>query len=170
MSTVFHHKLGSSATAATITLASLGSSTTVGQQSDAITIIDGSNRVPEYIDIDFWAKVTTGSLANDKSVTLWVARSVDGTSYEAGPPAVGASNTGFTFASAPVGSSALPTGLLLVGGITFNAQSEAHRKMFRLWAPPAKLVFVVLNSSGIALTGTAGDHGIQYRTRQGEGV
>jgi hypothetical protein len=151
--------------AATITLTSLASSATAGRQSSVITLVDGNQRVPPIIDIDFWCKLATGTVANDKSAYLFMARSVDETNYESGPPNVGASDAAFTFSNSPVGTTPLPTDLRLIGSITFNAQSEAHRHQFQIVAPPPKLVFVVLNYSGIAFTSTGSDHGIQIRKR-----
>lgn len=150
----------------TITLASLASSATAGRQSSVVTLIGVDNRVPPMIDIELTAVLTTGTLANDKAIYLFMARSLDETNYEVGPPAPGASDAAFTFTNSPVGSSALPTDLQLVGVITFNAQSETRRKTFRVTAPPAKFVLVALNYSGIALA--AAGSGVKIRHRWGE--
>jgi hypothetical protein len=148
---------------ATITLTSLASSATAGRQSDVITLVDGSARVPPMIDVEFVAALTTGTLANDKAAYLFMARSLDETNYEVGPPAVGASDAAFSFSFAPVGSSALPTDLYLVGAVTFNAQSETRRRVFRVAAPAAKFAFVVLNYSGIALASSGSS--VKFRKR-----
>jgi len=150
---VFHDKLDTTGNiiTATITLAALASSATVGRQSSEITLIDGSQRVPPMLDIEFTAAVGAGTLAVDKAAYLWAARSSDESVYEVGPPVVGVSDAGFTFTNSPVGTSPLPTDLFLLGALTFNAASETRRRIFRLFNPPAKLVLVVLNYSGIAL-------------------
>jgi|GEM_PF-4619887 len=148
-----------------ITLTSLPSSATAGWQSDVITLIDGSNRVPPSIDIIATFALTTGTLANDKSAYLYAARSFDETTYEVGPPAVGASDAAFTFTNSPVGTSPLPTDLYLVGEVTFNGQSETRRRTFRMFAPPPKLALIVLNYSGIAFASSGS--GIKIRKRWG---
>ena len=170
MPTAFLDNLTSTqGTAATITLASLASSATAGRQSSTITFIDADYNVPQAIDIDFWCELTTGTLGSDKTVYLFMSRSIGGTSYETGPPAIGASDAAFTFTNSPVGTAPLPTDFMLVGAITFNAQSEARRKAFRVIGPPAKAAFIVLNFTGIALSSTAGNQGISYRVRNGDG-
>jgi hypothetical protein len=165
MATSFNDNLGSAATPVTITATTLASSATVGRQSDAITLLDGNKNVPQAIDVELSFTLNTGTIGSDKAAYLFAARSTDETNYEVGPPAVGASDAGFTFSNSPVGTTPLPTDLILVGAITANAQSEVHRKMFRMVAPPAKLVFVVLNFTGIAFTACA----IQYRKRYTDG-
>lgn len=170
MSKTFYDNLGSAATSATITLASLATSATAGRQSDAITFLDGSNNVPRAIDVVLTAKVTSGTIANDKTVYLFLAQSVDGTNYDQGPPAVGASDAAFTFTNSPIGTSPLPTGLRFIGAITFNAQNESQTKTFAVRNVPPKGVFVVMNYTGIALTSTAGDHSLKYRVRNPQAV
>jgi hypothetical protein len=147
---------------ATITLANLASSATAGRQSDVVTLIS-SNRVPPILDIEFVAALTTGTVANDKAAYLFMARSLDESTYEVGPPAIGASDAAFTFSNSPVGTSALPTDLQLIGAITFNAQSETRRRVFQVRNPPAKFGFVVLNYSGIAFASSGSS--VKYRKR-----
>src|SRR4051812_20695624 len=98
--------IGSAATAITITAAAtLGSSTTVGAQSAAFTLVDGNNLVPDFIDIEVAATLANSTPANDKTLYAWLAESVDGTNFSGGNPAVSGSDAGYTFASAPVGAS-----------------------------------------------------------------
>lgn len=167
MATTFTDNLGSAATSVTLAAGAqtLASSATAGTQSDPVTLLDGNNNVPQAIDVELSFTLTTGTIANDKAVYLFAARSTDGTNYEPGPPAVGGSAAAFTFSNSPVGTSALPTDMILVGAITANAQSEIHRKTFRMAAPPPKCVFVILNFTGIAFTACA----LQYRARKGDG-
>lgn len=150
---------------ATITLGSLASSATAGRQSSVETLIN-SNRVPPILDIELVLALTTGTLANDKAAYLFIAKSLDESTYEVGPPAIGASDAAFTFSNSPVGTSALPTDLQLVGAITFNAQSETRRRVFQLRNPPPKFAFVVLNYSGIALASSGSS--LKYRKRWNE--
>lgn len=166
MATTFTDQIGSGATSATITsAATLASSATVGAQSAAITLLDGNNNVPQAIDVELGFTNNSTALANDKTVYLFAARSLDGTNFEDGPPAVSGSDASFTFTSSPVGTSPLPTGLYFVGAITCNSISETRRKMFRLFSPPAKLSFIVLNYSGGTFTACA----VKYRARSVDG-
>lgn len=143
-----------SLTAATITLNSLAASATAGRQATAITFRDGSNRVAPILAVELAVTLTTGTLGGDNCVHLWLARSMDGTNYETGLPAVGASDAAYTFTATPVGNSPAPTEFLYVGSIRFTAQSQAKRKTFRVNGVPRQGVFVVLNNSGIALAGS----------------
>ena len=141
-------------TAATITLNSLASSTTTGRQATAITFRDGSNRVAPDLSIVLDVGLTTGSLGGDNSVHLWLARSMDGSVYETGLPAVGASDAAFTFTATPVGTSPTASEFQYIGSIRFTGQSQTKRKVFRVRGVPRAGVFVVLNNSGIALAGS----------------
>jgi hypothetical protein len=165
---IFHDNIGTGVSNVTITLNGLGSSLTAGRQSDVVTVVDGSNRVPDAIDFEVSLTLAAGTPANDKAAYVFIARSVDGSDHEVGPPAVGASDAAFTFSSSPVGSSALPTDLHLLGVVPFNLTGEVRRRAFRLFAPPAKFAIVVLNYSGVALAGSG--NSIQYRARNAESV
>lgn len=132
-----------------------------------MTLIDGNNNVPEAINVDVQLTLTTGTLGNDQCAYVFAARSVDGTNFEAGPPAIGATDAAFTFSDSPVGASPLPTDMILLGVIPFNAQSQARRKIFTLYAPTAKFAIVILNYSGIALASSG--NSVQYRSRFGDG-
>ena len=165
MATAFSDNLGSAATAVTISAATLASSQTVGRQSGVVTLLDANNDVPTAIDVELSFTLSSTAPSGDKLVALFAARSLDGTNFEAGPPNVGTADAAFTFANAPVGSSPAPTDLLLLGQVNVTAASESRRKTFRLFAPPPKLVFVVLNSSGSSLAACA----LQYRARMGDG-
>ena len=167
MATTFTDNLGSGATSITMTLNSLASSATAGRQSSAVTLIDGNNNVPQAIEIDAAISWTTGTAANDKAIYFFLARSIDGTNYESGPPAVGTSDAAFTFSNSPVGTSPSATDLLYLGAIAIVGQSESHRKVFRVFSPPAKFILIALNYSGIALASSG--NSVQYRVRQGDG-
>lgn len=169
MSTLFSQNIGSGTlSSAKGTLASLASSATAGRQGATVTFVDGSNRVPEFVFGRFRAKlVNSGSVANDKAVYLFLARSFDGTNFESGPPTVGAADAAYTFTNAP-GSN--PVGLQLICALGFIANNESQERAFRIWSPPRKGVFVVLNYSGLALSSTEGDHIVEYGTGNTEGV
>ena len=169
MSTLFSQNIGNGTLAsAKGTLASLASSASAGRQGAAVTFVDGNNRVPEFVFLRFRAKlVASGTVANDKAVYLWLARSYDGTNFESGPPTVGASDAAYTFTNAP-GSN--PVGLYLVGSLGFVGNGESQERIFRLWSPPRKGVFIVQNYAGIALSSTEADHVVEYGTGQTEGV
>lgn len=165
MSTAFSRNIGSGETAVTFTsLNSLANSATVGAQAAAITLVDGNNNVPFAVDFELTVTGATGTIANDKAVYLFLARSIGGTNFEVGPPAIANSDSGFTFTSAP---STLPTSMLQLGAITFNAASTLYRCTFTLWDPPAKIIPVVLNYTGIALA--ASGNALTYRMRFGDG-
>ena len=159
-------QVGSGATSATITLASLASSSTAGRQSTTITLIDGNNNVPQIVDFLVTLKLTTGTLSGDSAAYIWASRSFDNSNFEQGPPAPGASDAAFTFSNSPVGTSPFATDLLLLGAITFNAQSETHAKLLRMYAPPEYVTLIVLNYSGIALNSTG--NSITYIKRYGD--
>ena len=164
MATSSFDNLGAAATAVTITAATLASSSTVGRQSNVVTLLDVNNDVPLALDVELAFSIAATTPANDKAVYLFAARATDGTNFEAGPPNVGAADAPFTFANPPVGPSPLATDFFLVGIVPVNAAGESRRKTFRLFGPTAKLVFVVLNFSGAALTACA----LQYRARMGD--
>lgn len=165
----FYHNLGSGTlTSAKGTLASLASSATAARQGATVTLVDGSNRVPEFLFVRFRAKLTNaGSVANDKAVYLFAAVSYDGTNFESGPPTVGASDAAYTFTNAP-GTN--PVGLRLIGALGFVSNNESQERIFKLWQPPRKLCFVVHNYSGLALSSTESDHVVEYGTGYTESV
>lgn len=142
------------------TLASLASSATAARQGATQTFVRADDKVPEFIQIRFRAKLTNaGSVANDKAVYLYLARSLDGTNFESGPPTVGAADAAYTFTNAP-GTN--PVGLLLLGVLGFVANNESQEKAIRLWYPPRKGVFIVHNYSGLALSSTESDHVVEW--------
>lgn len=161
MSVYNYHQLGDGTlTSAKGTLVSLASSATAGRQGATVTFVDGSGRVPEFIVVRFRAKLTnSGTVANDKSVSLFWARSYDGTNFESGPPTVGASDAAYTFTNAP-GTN--PVGLQLIGSLGYVSNSESQERVFKLWSPPRAAVFVVLNYSGLALSSTESDHVVSW--------
>lgn len=166
--TNYTDQLGSAATSITITASSLASSATAGRQSDAVTFIDGTNKtVPQAIDIFLQFELTTGTISGDGTVYLFMAESTDETNYTGGNPAVGASDAAYTFTDSPVGSTPKPTPLILIGAITYNAQSQKLSKTFALYRVPPKAVFVLLNYTGIA--GSGSNFLLKYRARSGDG-
>lgn len=159
-------QVGASAASVTITLASLASSSTAGRQCTTITLIDGNNNVPQIVDFQVTLVLTTGSLSGDSAAYIWASRSFDNSTFEKGPPAPGASDAAFTFSTSPVGTNPAATDLLLLGVINFNAQSETHTKILRMYAPPEYVTLVVLNYSGIALASSGSS--ISYIKRYGD--
>lgn len=165
---LFYKRLASALTAAKGTLASLASSATAGRQGATQTFVDANNRVPTAVNVRFRARLTNaGSVANDRAVYLWLARSFDGTNFEAGPPTVGAADAAYTFTNAPGGN---PVGLVLVGALGFVANSESQERVFTVINPGRKGVFIVQNYAGIALSSTEADHVVEWGTSQEEGV
>jgi hypothetical protein len=148
-----------SLSSATITLGSLATSATVGRQATAITLVS-SNRVGNSLAVVLTSALTTGTIAGDNQVHLWMAESYDGTNYTTGLPAVGASDSGYTFTASPVGTTPTPSEFRYIGSIRFTAQSQTKRAVFNVQNPPTHAVFVVLNNTGIALASSGS--GIEY--------
>ena len=152
-----------------LTLTNLASSATAAKQSAAVTYYattsDSKAVLPRVLRGWFQCKLTTGTLANDRTVYLYHASLLDetGSNYGYGPPAVGTTDTGFTFTNSPVGTSPYVTQLKRVAQLQFDTANIALGVPFSIPAPPPKGVFIVLNYSGIALTGTAADHFITLR-------
>lgn len=83
----------SSTVTVTCTMLSLLSSATVGRQC---TPVDNSSNL--YDDALLTVSVTTssGTLANDKAVYIYIFGSEDGTNYDNDDAAIGAADTGYT--------------------------------------------------------------------------
>ncbi len=154
-------KYGTS-TAITITLASLGTSATVGRESTAI-----DNTTNRFVDALVYVKIKVGdgTIANDKAAYVYAYGSEDGTNY---PENITGSDAAYTQLA--------PTVLRLIGVIplptkqvTYKSQPMSVAQAFggRL---PRKWGIVVRNYCGIALTGTAGDHAASYTGINYEGV
>lgn len=146
------------ATAVTITLASLASSTAdppVGRESAVIdcATIDSD-------DIVVGGKITVGTTPTASTrIQVWFAPSYDGTSYAGG--AAGAGDAGLT-----------PTNVenmyLAAQSITKSTTSNvaftwAASVMAVLGFLPSKLVVFVTHNTGVALNATAGNHELKYR-------
>lgn len=143
-----------SSTALTITLASLASSATAGRES---TVVDNSSNLYFDAQLTVRIKLTSGTIANDQCVHVYLYASEDGSTYTD-------NNTGADAAITP----ASPTNLIYLDKIATPAQSTSYTKTFGGIAQtfggtlPRKWGVVIRNYSGIALTATAGDHAISY--------
>ena len=154
-------KYGTS-TAITITLASLGSSATVGRESTAI-----DNSTNRFIDalVRVTLKTDTGSIGNESAAYVYAYGSEDGTNY---PENITGSDAAYTQLA--------PTVLRLIGVVPLLAQSTTYKSQPMSVAQafggrlPRKWGIVVRNYCGIAMTGTAGDHAAYYTGIQYEGV
>lgn len=149
----------STATAVTITLASLASSTAdppVGRES---AVIDCST-----IDsIDLWVggKITVGTTPTaGKNIFVFFAPSYDGTTYAGN--AAGAGDAGLTPSAVELMRLAAVIPIkAATSNVTFNwgvCASEVFGP-----ALPSKFVVFVTQNSGAALNSTAGNHELKYR-------
>lgn len=142
-------KEGFSAPAAiTCTLASLGSSGTVGRAS---TAVDNSTNL--YLDALVTCTMTqaAGAVANDKAIYLYAYGSIDGSTY---PEGITGTDAAYTILGA---ASALTTALRLIGVIPAVASDTNLHGPFAV-APafggilPPKWGILVLNYGGQTLT------------------
>jgi hypothetical protein len=154
MSTVTTESYGS-ATAITITLASLGASTTVGRESTAV-----DNVTPGYLDALVQVKVKTGSgtQADLQAVQVYIAGSVDaGTTW---PDVVTGSDANVTPQS--------PTQLTIAQTINCPTASTTYVgepfSVARLFGGimPTKWSVIIRNRTNQTLDSTAGNHKVQY--------
>jgi len=138
----------------TLTLASLASSATAGRES---TKVDNSSNL--YLDALVYVKIvlTTGTIGNDKAVYVYAYGSLDGTNFA---DTVTGADAAITMND--------PTQLRLIGVINAVAQSTTYKggpfsvaSAFGGVLPPSWGI-VVRNYTGIALTGTEGNHGYTF--------
>lgn len=147
---------GASAQALTITLTGLADSATVGRSSLAVD--NSSNR---YLDVLVSAKfgLTTGTISAPSAVFVYAYASVDGGSEW--PDTVAGTDSGITINN--------PTQLKLLGAVYCAAQSTVYKggpwSFASLYGGrmPERWGVVVINDSGIALSGTAGDQAIEWQ-------
>lgn len=142
-------------TSLTLTLASLASSATAGQESTAV-----DNTSDKFIDVLVQVKtaIQTGSPANDKAVYVYAYGSEDGSTYT--DNATG-SNAAITLRA--------PTNLRLIGviacpdsgALTYESQPMSVASAFG-GIMPRKWGIVVRNYTGLALSSTEGDHSYKY--------
>jgi hypothetical protein len=132
---------------ATITLASLANGS--GRASTAI-----DNSTGKYVSADIRVKVTPASATATGYVSVYLIRSEDGTNYDDG---FAGSDLGYT-----------PINALLLGTIS-TPSTSAYVKTFDTaelgLTLPAKWSIGIVNSSGSALTATAGHHSVTYREK-----
>lgn len=132
---------------ATITLASLGNGS--GRASTAIDNTSGL-----YVSADVRVKVQTSGTSATGYVSVYLIRSEDGTNYD---DAWGGTDNTYT-----------PTNALLLG-IILTPGTASYQKTFDTselgLTLPAKWAIGIVNSSGNALTSTAGHHSVTYREK-----
>lgn len=147
-------------TAITITLASLAA----GSARESAFVDNASNL---FLDVLVYLQVglQTGTPTGDKCVYVYVYGSEDGTNYT--DNATGA-NAAITLRSPtnlrPLGVIATPD----AGGLTYKSSPMSVAAAFG-GVIPRRWGIVVLNSSGVALSATEGDHaksytGVYYQT------
>lgn len=147
------------ATAVTITAASLASSTTgVGRQATEIDLsgLAAADAYPYEVTIFYKIKQGTSPTSN-RGVYFYILNS-DGTHRDG---AVGASDAGFTIPSnlAPIhvaaNAAAAATGDVLQGSFSFRVESP-------------RFVLAISHDTGVALDSTGGNHYVQYLVRKPE--
>jgi hypothetical protein len=134
-------------TAATITLASLANGS--GRASTAI-----DNTSTKAISADIRVKVKTSGTSATGYASVYLIRSDDGTNYD---DAFGGSDAAYT-----------PVNAILLGTIATPA-TATYVKVFDTAelgiTLPQKYAVGVVNSTGNALTATAGDHSVTIETK-----
>jgi hypothetical protein len=131
----------------TITLASLASGS--GRASTAV-----DNTSDLYISADVRVKVTTSGTSATGYVSVYLLRSEDGTSYD---DAFAGSDAAYT-----------PVNALLLGTVLTPATSTYHKTFDTAelgLTLPAKWAIGIVNSSGNALSATAGEHEVSIRPK-----
>jgi hypothetical protein len=131
----------------TITLASLANGS--GRASTAV-----DNTTDLYISADVRVKVTTSGTSSSGYVSVYLLRSEDGTSYD---DAFAGSDAAYT-----------PINALLLGTILTPATSTYARTFDTAelgLTLPAKWAIGIVNSTGNALSATAGEHEVSIRPK-----
>ena len=147
------------ASALTITLASLGSSTTgAGQQATEVDLsgLTASDAYPYEVTVFY--KLTQGTSPTGNRAAYFYVLASDGTHRDGG---AGASDATFTVPSNIIGSpvhvaanaSSPSTGDVLRGSFSFIVTSK-------------RFVLAMYHDTGVALNSTAGNHYIQYSVRK----
>jgi hypothetical protein len=135
------------AATATITLASLANGS--GRASTAVDNTSGL-----YISADIRVKVKTSGTSATGYASVYLIRSEDGTNYD---DAFGGSDAAYT-----------PINALLLGTILTPATATYVRVFDTAelgLSLPAKWSIGIVNSTGNALTATAGDHSVTIREK-----
>lgn len=132
---------------ATITLASL-----TNGSGRATTAIDNTSGL--YISADIRVKIKTSGTLVTGYASIYLIRSEDGTNYD---DSFGGSDAAYT-----------PVNAILLGTIATPA-TATYVKTFDTaelgLTLPAKWAIGIVNSTGNALTSTAGDHSVTYREK-----
>lgn len=139
-------------TAMTITLASLANSTSgAGQQS---TLVDNTTNL--YLSAQISVKITVGTTPTANSLIYIYLIRQDNNGTPIADDGAGTTNAAITITNAPL------LGTLLVPAATSNV---AYQRIFDttfLGTLPPKWGIAVVNSSGVALNSTAGNHVVTY--------
>lgn len=144
-----------SATALTITLASLANSTTAGRASAAI-----DNGSDDAIDAELWGQITTGtSPTNNSQIEVWLYAAGDGSDYSGG---ASGSDAGLTPSNKALLRLAQVLQVTNTSNVTHKFYIGSVAALFGGLLPEKWGVWV-LNSSGAALHATAGNHFVKYR-------
>jgi hypothetical protein len=149
-------------TAVTITLASLASSATAGQESAAV-----DNTTNKYVDYMAGGKVTVGTTPTvNTQIEIWVAGSYDGTTYAGGATGSNAALTPTQQAKTYFRLGAVLPVTAATSNITHAFHIGSIANLFG-GVCPIKFSFFVIHNTVAALHATAGNHeikvqGIQY--------
>lgn len=148
--------LKGSATALTITLASLGASSTAGRESTAI-----DNGSDDAIDAELWGQITTGtSPTNNSQIEIWLYAAGTGSEYAGGA-------AGSDAALTPSNKALLRLAQVIQVTNTSNVTHKFHLGSVASYFGgllPEKWGVWVLNNTGVALNSTSGNHFIKYRS------
>lgn len=142
-------------TAITITLASLGHSTTAGNQSTAV-----DNSADKFMDalVQLKFKLVAGTPASDQTVYVYAYGSEDGTAF---PDGITGTSGAYTFYTIPNLTLLQTISAAAAGGLTFIGQPVSIALAFN-GVMPRKWGIVVKNTTNLAFTATAGDHSLKY--------
>ena len=149
MSTIIKPKYVTNGTALTITLTSLGPSTTAGRESN---VIDNTTDRYDWFDVYIKTKIANSdTVASPFALYVWWYPVIFDAAGNALYPG------GLTGSDAD----ATPTegALNYLGAVPLLVKNTSYSKIFRIHGPlPPKCGVYVRNQCGVALSGTAGDH------------
>jgi hypothetical protein len=154
--------LKGSATALTITLASLAASATAGQESTAVNAGSGGD---DCFDAEVWGQIMTGTTpANASQIEIWLYGG--GNSGELSGGAAG-SNGGLT----PSNKTLMKLAQIIQVTNTSNVAHEFHLGSVAAYfgnLMPEYWGVWVLNNTNVALNSTGSNHWIKYRSIKAE--
>jgi hypothetical protein len=138
-----------------ITLTSLANA--AGRQgAKSATLVDGTKGLPELLEILFQSAVTSAA-ANGKAIELYIGESDDATAGNANPGGLSGADGAWTNAG-ELRPQLNFVGALILSNATGTSVQVAR---FKYWLPATAYISpAVYNDSGVALSGTAGNHKI----------